>query len=109
MGDITFERESRTPFSECYVVEDGGEEIGRVDVHFTSSGMVHATLCVPREYDDDDVERLIAEIDERLVLTSDPYRDDFIVTVWRGERAGVFSEDDDEDDAPKEGNGRLPA
>ena len=57
--------------------------------------------------DDGGIEDLIAEIDERLVLTTDPHREDFIVTVWRGAKAGVFSEelDDEEEDT----NGASPA
>jgi hypothetical protein len=105
MSRYTFEREARTPFSESYTVEDGGAEVGRVDIHFAQSGMVHATLCVPATFDEETVEELIAQIDERLVLAADAYRDDFIVTVWRGERVGVYSEESDED---ANGNGASP-
>jgi hypothetical protein len=113
MSDYTFERESRTPFSEVWTVQVEGDEIGRVDLHFAASGFVHATLCVPREFDDDDIEDLVAEIDERLVLPVDAYREDFVVTVWRGEKAGVFSEeleldDDDEDSDDEASNGASP-
>jgi hypothetical protein len=105
--EYAFERESRTPFSEAFVIETDGEAVGRVDLHFTQSGSVHATLCVPRDFDDDDIEELIAQIDERLVLPADAYRDDFVVTVWRGERAGVYSEETDEDD-DESSNGAGP-
>jgi hypothetical protein len=105
MSRYTFEREARTPFSESYTVEDAGTEVGRVDIHFAQSGMVHATLCVPAAFDEIAVEELIAEIDERLVLAADAYRDDFIVTVWRGERMGVYSEESDDE---PDGNGASP-
>ncbi|HZP57889.1 MAG TPA: hypothetical protein VFC53_10100 [Dehalococcoidia bacterium] len=116
MPDYHFERESRTPFSEAWTIEDGGDAVGRVDIHFTDSGIVYATLCVTADVDDDELQDLIAEIDEGLVLTSDPYRDDFVVTVWRGEYAGVYSEEDEDDDDDGggdeddrvEGNGRGP-
>lgn len=115
MTEYQFERESRTPFSETYSVEADGDAIGRVDIHFTASSIVHATLCVPTDFDDDDIQNLIGEIDERLVLTTDVYRDDFVVTVWRGTQAGVYSEedededeeDDEEEQASETGNGRL--
>ncbi len=97
MADYRFEREARTPYSEQWVIEDGGAPIGRVDVHFTSS-VAFATLAVDASVDDEGVEDLIAEIDDRIVTTADPYREDFVVTVWRGERVGVFAEDDLEDD-----------
>jgi hypothetical protein len=105
MSRYTFERESRTPFSETYVIEDAGADVARVDVHFAQSGIVHATLCVPASYGEEAVEELIAEIDERLVLAADAYRDDFVVTVWRGERMGVYSEETEEDDPDSNGAG----
>ena len=119
MSDYTFERESRTPFSEAYTVEQGGDVVGRVDIHFTPSGVVYATLCVPQDFDEGEIQDVIGEIDERLVLSTDAYRDDFVVTVWRGVQAGVYSEEEedeeeDEDDEVDEdeeaggGNGRAP-
>ena len=111
MSDYTFERESRTPYSESYSVEESGEPVARVDLHFTPSSMVHATLCVPEDFDDDDIQDLIGDIDERLVLSTDPYRDDFVVTVWRGVAAGVYSEetdDDEEEEDAANGNGAHP-
>jgi len=32
------------------------------------------------------------------VMTADPYREDFIVSVWRGSPAGVYSDSDTDDD-----------
>lgn len=105
MADYSFERESRTPFSETYAIDVDGATVGRVDIHFTSSGVVHATLCVPADFDEADIEDLIGEVDERLVLTADPYRDDFRVTVWRGEHAGLFSEESAEEEGDTNGAG----
>jgi hypothetical protein len=103
MATFNFERETRTAQSESFVIESSGEEIGRVDLHYTAS-TAHATLCVPPDFDDDAIEELIGEIDERLVMSWDPLRDDFIVTVWSGREVGVFSEsgDDDEDEDDEE-------
>ncbi len=98
MTEYQFERESRTPYSESYTIEAKGDVIGRVDIHFTASSIVHATLCVPTDFDDDDIQDLIGEIDERIVLTTDVYRDDFVVTVWRGVQAGVYSEEEEEEE-----------
>jgi hypothetical protein len=98
VSDYQFERESRTPYSEAYSVAESGDVIGRVDVHFAPSGIVYATLCVPQDFDEADIQDLIGEIDERLVLSTDAYRDDFVVTVWRGVQAGVYSEEEDDED-----------
>src|SRR4030067_900911 len=54
MRDSYFERDCRTPYSECYAVEVDGNEIGRVDLHFTA-GMAYATLCVGEGLSDDDL------------------------------------------------------
>ena len=61
MTEYHFEREARTPYSEAWTVEDGGDPVGRVDLHFTPAGTVYATLCVPPDFDDDDLQDLIGE------------------------------------------------
>jgi hypothetical protein len=106
MATYHFEREMRTPQSEAFVIEADGAEVGRVDLHYAAS-TAYATLCVPADFDDDAIEELIGEIDERLVMSWEPLRDDFIVTVWAGREVGVFSEtgeEEDEDDL-EGGNG----
>jgi hypothetical protein len=105
-----FERESRTPQSESYIVELDEDEVGRLDIHYTPS-VAYATLCVNESLSEEDVRELISEIDERLVLTTDPFREDFVVTVWTGRETGVFSDEDfegregDDEDEDLEGNG----
>jgi hypothetical protein len=102
MAEYNFERESRTPYSESYSIEsESGDDVGRVDVHFTGNS-VYATLCVSEGLTEDDVQELIGQVDERLVMTADPYREDFIVTVWTGRESGVYS-DEDEDDEDEDG------
>jgi hypothetical protein len=93
MGGYHFERECRTANSECYTIELDGAEIGRVDIHYAPS-MAYATLCVEERLSDDAVRELIGEIDERLVLTTDPFREDLVVTVWSGREAAVYSDED---------------
>jgi hypothetical protein len=97
MAKFNFEREARTSQSEAFIIQSDGDEIGRVDLHY-SNATAYATLCVPSEYDDQQIEELIGEIDERLVMSWEPLRDDFIVTVWSGHEVGVFSESGDEDE-----------
>jgi hypothetical protein len=107
VAEYQFERECRTPYSESYVIGSDGSDFGRVDIHYTADA-AYATLCVPDGLSEDDVQELIGEIDERLVMTSDPYRDDFIVTVWAGSETGVYSEEEfeeEEEEEEVEGNG----
>lgn len=107
MAEYVFERDCRTPYSESYVITSGGDDVGHVDIHFTSS-IAYATLCVPEGFGEDEIQELISEIDERLVLTTDPYREDFVVTVWAGQQAGIYSEEEvgeEEPEEAKEGDG----
>jgi hypothetical protein len=97
MPEFRFEREARTPYSEQWSIDDGDHSIGRVDVHYTTS-VTYATLAVHTSIDDETVQELISEIDDRVVTSADPYREDFIVTVWRGEELGVFAEDETVED-----------
>ncbi|MFN0094404.1 MAG: hypothetical protein ACKVVT_06460 [Dehalococcoidia bacterium] len=80
------------------IFEDGGL-VGRIDIHYQSD-QVHATLCTTADADEVRIQQLIDSADEQLVMTANPYREDFIVTVWKGSPAGVYSDDstDDEDD-----------
>lgn len=106
MPDYNFERECRTPHSECYVIEADGDGIGRVDIHYTPT-TAYATLCVPESMTEEEVQTLITEIDERLVMSNDPYREDFVVTVWSGRETGVYSEEEplDEEEEEEEESG----
>jgi len=102
-----FEREARTPQSEVFVVTADEKEIGRVDVHYGEDA-VHATLCIPDDFSEDALQELISEVDERLVMSVQPFREDFVVTVWMGRQAGVYSEDYEEDlEDEVEGNGHF--
>ncbi|MFH1487063.1 MAG: hypothetical protein ABIH46_13410 [Chloroflexota bacterium] len=97
MTDYHFERECRTPYSEVYTIIQDSERIGRLDLHFTSS-VVHATLSVPERLTSESIQSLIEVIDDELVMSSDVPRDDFIVTVFQGREAGVFSDEEMEGD-----------
>lgn len=95
--DYRFERECRTPYSEAYVIALEDDLVGRIDLHFTSS-IVNATLCVGENMTAEEIRELIDIIDEELVLPSDVIRDDFLVTVYQGREAGIFSDEDMDDD-----------
>jgi hypothetical protein len=103
---IDFERESRTPHSEAYTILEDGGIVGRIDLHYQGS-LVHGTLCTTADAKEDRIQQLIDAIDERLVMTADPYREDFIVSVWRGSPAGVYSDTDNDDEDEDEDTFRL--
>lgn len=103
MPSTHFERIARTPQSEAWRIETESAVIGRVDLHFTGA-KAYGILIVHTSVPEEDIEELIAEVDARLVSTADEYREDFVVTVWRGTEFGTYSEDDagDFDDDPDE-------
>lgn len=107
MAGFSFERECRTAKSESYIIEMEDDEVGRVDLHYTDS-VTYATLCVVESLTEEDIRSLISEIDERLVLTNDPFREDFMVTVWTGREYANYSDEDFEEEGGEEdedGNG----
>ena len=64
-----------------------------MDLHYTAT-LVHATLCVPESFTQDDIQDLIEAIDEELIDAVGIRRDEFIVHVFQGREAGVFSDRD---------------
>ena len=97
MADYHFERECRTPYSESYTIIDDETSAGRIDLHFTPN-VVHGTLCVLESVTQDGIQELIDTIDEELVMTADASRGDFIVSVYQGREAGIFSDEDLEEE-----------
>ena len=85
-----FERECRTPHSECFTVLEGEEAIGRVDIHFTAS-IVHATLTVTDSLATERIQVLIDKIDRELMDSVGIPRQEVIVHVHQGRDLGVFS------------------
>lgn len=88
-----YERESRTPQSECYVIDNEHGDRARLDLHYAPP-LIYATLCVPEQWSESDIQDLIADLDDRIASTADPLREDLIVTVWRGAEAGVYSQEE---------------
>lgn len=105
MPEYYFEREARTPNSESYMIEGENGRLGRIDIHFATSGVVYGTLCVPERLTEEEIRDLIGEVDDRLVMTADPYREDFIVSVWAGREVGNYTDEDFEDEDDSEENG----
>src|SRR6266516_2491707 len=96
--DIRYDRLCRTSSSEAYLLSQGDEPIGRVELHFTAN-VVYGLVVVERETSEEELLDLIEKIDEDLVWSADLPRDDFVVTVYQGHEIGVYSDStfDDED------------
>ncbi|HJN91153.1 MAG TPA: hypothetical protein QGF05_00325 [Dehalococcoidia bacterium] len=88
-----YERESRTPSSEAYLIENEQGARARADLHYTPS-IVYATVCVPADWSEDDIQDVVSDLDDRIVRSANPFREDFVVTVWSGGEAGVYSDEE---------------
>lgn len=90
MANFYFERECRTPYSECYTVLEDDTTVGRVDIHFADA-VIHATLNVSESLTTDAIQDLIDTIDEELMDSVGIARQEVIVHVHQGRDLGVFS------------------
>lgn len=90
MIDFYFERECRTPHSECYTVMQDDNPLGRVDIHY-AQGVIHATLSIAESLTNDDIQFLVDRIDEELLDSVGIARQEVIVHVHQGRDLGVFS------------------
>ena len=91
-ASVNFLRQYRTSSSEGYLVRLDGKPIGRLDLHFGVESS-YATLITVEDFDESDVLDLICEIDEQLVISAETSREEFYVTVYRGEETGFYSDE----------------
>ena len=101
MSDFTFERDCRTITSESYSIIQDERPVGRIDLHYVTN-IVHGTLCVAESFTQQTIRDLIETIDEGLVDVAGVAREEFIVHVFQGRDAGVYSDHGFE----QNGNGR---
>lgn len=90
MINFYFERECRTPQSECYTVMQDDTALGRVDIHFAQN-IIHATLSIAESLTNDEIQDLVDTIDEELLDSLGIARQEVIVHVHQGRDLGVFS------------------
>lgn len=98
-----FERQVRTSTSEAFQIFVGSTRIGRIDIHFAQTEVI-GSLLLEKALSLSDQRSLIEQIDEDIVQSYDPVRDDFSVTVFQGKEVGFFSDglEDDRGQAPPE-------
>lgn len=107
----------RTQSSEIFLVWDDDRRIGQLDVHYAHD-TIHATLVLEADLPVNTEEELLAQIDEDVVSSYLPSfdREDFLVTVFRGEEISSYTDssgalddmdderfDDDDDDEDVDG------
>jgi len=115
----------RTQSSEIFLIWEEDRRIGQLDLHFAiESRTIHATLVLEADLPVSIEEELLAQIDDDIVSSYLPSfeREDFLVTVFRGEEISNYTdssgalddmddehfeddddEDEDDEDRPRRG------
>lgn len=92
MGEFSFERDCRTPYSESFViVGENDRMLARVELHYMSS-VVHGTLCITDEVGPEGTRELVRAIDEEIVATAGVPRQELIIHVFQGREIGVIGD-----------------
>lgn len=90
MDRFLFDRECRTPYSECYTILDDDDPVGRVDMHYAEV-MIHSTVSIGESLTDDDIQDLIDAIDRELLDAIGIVKQELVVHVHQGRDRGVFT------------------
>jgi hypothetical protein len=85
-------RSLRTFSSEVYLIWDGEQRLGQVDLHYADT-TVHATVMLEADLPPQQRQELLAQLDDDVVSSYMPVfeREDFIVVIFRGEEIESFS------------------
>lgn len=95
----------RTQSSEVFLIWEEDRRIGQLDLHYAHT-TIHATLVLEADLPVSVEEELLSQIDDDVVSSYLPSfeREDFLVTVFRGEEISTYNDSsgalDDMDDEP---------
>jgi hypothetical protein len=105
-GRYKFVRLVRTAASEVYVIWDGENRVGQLDLHFAGD-IIHGTLILEIELASAQEEDLLTQIDQDIVSSYRPSfdREDFLVTVYHGEEISTYTDAQNDLDTDDEGLG----
>ena len=92
MSGFRLVRLVRTLSSEVYLIWDEARRLGQIDLHYADDS-IHANLILEAELSEADQQQLYAQIDEDIVSSYLPSfeREEFILTVFRGEEVDSFN------------------
>lgn len=82
----------RTVASEVFILWEGDNRLGQLHLHYAHD-TIHGTVILEVDLSITDEEDLLQQIDEDVVSSYLPSfeREDFLVTVFRGEEINSFS------------------
>ncbi len=92
-GRFRLTRLVRTNSSEIYLIWEEQNRVAQLDLHYAAD-TIHATLILESDLSVTSEEELLSQIDEEIVTSYLPNfeRNDFIVTVFRGEEISSYTD-----------------
>lgn len=83
----------RTQSSEIFLIWEEDRRIGQLDLHYAHT-TIHATLVLEADLPVSAEEELLSQIDDDVVSSYLPSfeREDFLVTVFRGEEISTYND-----------------
>ncbi len=83
----------RTESSEIYLIWEGEQRMGQIDVHYAHD-TIHATVIFESDLAVTDEEELMAQIDDEIVSSYLPRfeREDFVAHVFHGEEISRYTD-----------------
>jgi hypothetical protein len=95
----------RTDTSEIFLAWDGEVRVAQIDLHY-GGDVIHGTVVLERDFSDAEIDDLVEQVDRDIVASylQDYERENFLVSVFRGEEVLTTSDEDLEDE--EEGNGQ---
>jgi hypothetical protein len=102
-GRFRLTRLVRTNSSEIYLIWEENNRVGQLDLHYAHD-TIHATLILEADLSVTSEEELLTQIDEDIVSSYLPSfeRDDFLVTVFRGEEISSYTDSQSMQDEEEE-------
>ncbi len=100
---LRLSRVVRTETSEIYLAWEDEERVAQIDIHY-GPDVIHATVILERDLDPTVTEGLIQQIDRDVVASylQDFERENFLVTVFRGDEIMTRCDEDDTEDEDDE-------
>jgi len=104
---VTFRltRVFRTETSEIYLVWDDETRVAQADLHY-GPDLIHGTVVLERDFTDEEVDGLLKQLDRDVVSSylQDFERENFFVSVFRGDEILTTSDEDLEGEPDDDGD-----
>ncbi len=96
MSGYQFEREVRTPSSECYAITNCKRQSGRLDVHFAKD-LIHCTLVVSESLTREDIDEILELIFANILTPAESKTADVGIHIHQGIELDLYPEEEEND------------